>query len=248
MENEVSKIFGIRAVIEAINAGQTISKIYLQKDLSGHLFSELNTLIKKNNIATSHVPIEKLNSISKNSNHQGVAAQISPIEFIDIDTLITNTFEKKSTPLFLLLDQISDVRNFGAIIRTAECTGVDGIVIQKQGNAPISADTVKTSAGAAFKIPICKVDHLKDAVFYMQAAGIKVIAATEKTDAMLYDVSFIEPCAIIMGSEDRGINPSILKIVDAKAKLPILGEIESLNVSVACGAFLYEAVRQRLMN
>ncbi|MBN4083028.1 23S rRNA (guanosine(2251)-2'-O)-methyltransferase RlmB [bacterium AH-315-A23] len=246
MENKVSKIFGIRAVIEAINSGKTISKVFLQKDLSGHLFSELNSLIKKNNIATSHVPIEKLNRLSKNSNHQGVAAQISPIDFADLDTLITATLEKKTTPLFLLLDQISDVRNFGAIIRTAECTGVDGIVIQKQGNAPISADTVKTSAGAAFKIPICKVDHLKDAIFQFQAADIHLVAATEKTENLIYDIDLTLPTAIIMGSEDRGINPSILKIVTHKAKLPLLGEIASLNVSVACGAFLYEATRQRL--
>jgi 23S rRNA (guanosine2251-2'-O)-methyltransferase len=246
MENEVSKIFGIRAIIEAINSGKTISKVFIQKDLSGHLFSELNTLIKKNNIATSHVPVEKLNRLSKNSNHQGVAAQISPIEFADLDTLILNTLAATSTPLFLLLDQISDVRNFGAIIRTAECTGVNGIIIQKQGNAPISADTVKTSAGAAFKIPICKVDHIKDAVFQFQAAEIQIVAATEKTENLIYDVDLTLPTAIIMGSEDRGINPSILKIVDHKAKLPLLGEIESLNVSVACGAFLYETTRQRL--
>ena len=246
MENEVSKIFGIRAIIEAINSAQTISKVYIQKDLDGYLFSELNSLIKKNNIATSHVPIEKLNRLSKNSNHQGVAAQISPIDFIDLEVLITTTLEKTSTPLFLLLDQISDVRNFGAIIRTAECTGVNGIIIQKQGNAPISADTVKTSAGAAFKIPICKVDHIKDAVFQFQAEGIQLVAATEKTENLIYDVDLTGPIAIVMGSEDRGINPSILKIVDHKAKLPLLGDIASLNVSVACGAFLYETTRQRI--
>jgi 23S rRNA (guanosine2251-2'-O)-methyltransferase len=246
MENEVSKIFGIRAVIEAINAGQTISKVYLQKGLSSSLFSELNTLIKSNNIATSYVPVEKLNRLSKNSNHQGVVAQISPIEFTDLDTLISGAFEKTSTPLFLLLDKISDVRNFGAIIRTAECTAVNGIIIQKQGNAPISADTIKTSAGAAFKMPICKVDHIKDAVFQLQAEGIQIVAATEKTNDLIYTINLKNPTAIIMGSEDRGINPSILKIVDFKAKLPLLGEIESLNVSVACGAFLYEATRQRL--
>ena len=245
MENEVSKIFGLRAVIEAINSGKTISKVYLQKGLSGPLFSELNTLIKKHNISNSYVPIEKLNRLTKN-NHQGVAAQISPIDFVDLESLIASTLEKNTTPLFLLLDQISDVRNFGAIIRTAECTGVNGIIIQKQGNAPISADTIKTSAGAAFKMPICKVDHIKDAVFQLQAEEIQIVAATEKTDNLIYTIDLTLPTAIIMGSEDRGINPSILKIVDHKAKLPILGEIESLNVSVACGAFLYEATRQRL--
>lgn len=246
MENESSKIFGIRAVIEAINSGKTISKVYLQKGLTGPLFSELNTLIKSKNIANSYVPIEKLNRFSKNSNHQGVAAQISPIEFADLDALILSTLESSATPLFLLLDQLSDVRNFGAIIRTAECTGVHGIIIQKQGNAPVSADTIKTSAGAAFKIPICKVDHIKDAIFQFQAADIQIVAATEKTDQLIYDVDLTVPTAIVMGSEDRGINPSILKIVSQKAKLPLLGEIESLNVSVACGAFLYETTRQRL--
>jgi 23S rRNA (guanosine2251-2'-O)-methyltransferase len=246
MENQ-TQIFGIRAIIEAINAGETIDKIFLQKGLHGELFNELETTIRKNSINSSYVPVEKLNRLTK-GNHQGAVAQISPIAFHDLETLVMQVMESGKNPLFLLLDQLSDVRNFGAIIRTAECTGVNGIVIQKKGGAPVNGDTIKTSAGAVFKIPICKVDHIKDAVFYMQSSGIKVIAATEKTDDMLYDVSFIEPCAIIMGSEDRGINPSILKIVDAKAKLPILGEIESLNVSVACGAFLYEAVRQRLMN
>jgi len=138
------------------------------------------------------------------------------------------------------------VRNFGAIVRTAECTGVSGIIIQKKGGAPINGDAIKTSAGAIFKIPICKVDHIKDAVFHMQASGIKVIAATEKADKHIFDTDLNTPCAIIMGSEGRGINPSVLKAVDEHAKLPILGEIESLNVSVACGAFLYEAVRQRI--
>ncbi len=242
---EQTQIFGIRAIIEAINAGETIDKVFLQKGLKGELFSELETMLRKNSINSSYVPIEKLNRLTK-KNHQGAVAQISPIEFHDIETLVLSVIESGKTPLFLLLDQLSDVRNFGAIIRTAECTGVDGIIIQKKGGAPVNGDTIKTSAGAVFKVPICKVDHIKDAVFYMQASGINVIAATEKTDHLLYDVSFKEPCAIIMGSEGRGINPSTLKVVDAKAKLPILGEIESLNVSVACGAFLYEAVRQRI--
>jgi len=246
MENTSSKIFGIRAVIEAINSGATLQKVYLQKGLSGNLFSELNGLIKANNIATSHVPVEKLDHLSKNSNHQGVAATISPIDFHDLETLVTKVLESDATPLFLLLDQITDVRNFGAIIRTAECTGVNGIIIQNQGSAPLNADAIKTSAGAAFKVPICRVNHLKDAMFLLQASDIKMVAATEKTNNTLYDIDFTQPTAIIMGSEHRGVNPSILKMVDAKAKLPLLGTIESLNVSVACGAFLYEAIRQRM--
>ncbi|MCF8714038.1 23S rRNA (guanosine(2251)-2'-O)-methyltransferase RlmB [Joostella atrarenae] len=244
MENNY-QIFGIRSIIEAIQAGKTIDKVFIQKGLSGSLFKELDTLLRKEQINTSYVPVEKLNRLTKN-NHQGVVANISPIEFHEIETLISNSLESDTTPLFLLLDQLSDVRNFGAIIRTAECTGVSGIIIQKKGAAPVTADTVKTSAGAAFKVPICKVDHIKDAVFHMQASGIQVVAATEKTDNTVYDADFSGPTAIIMGSEDVGISPSILKLVDQKAKLPLLGEIQSLNVSVACGAFLYEAVRQRL--
>lgn len=243
MEKETT-IFGIRAVIEAIKSGENIDKIFLQKGLRGELFSELEQLLKKERLNSSYVPIEKLNRLSK-KNHQGVIAQIAPIEFYNIDELVMSVIESGKTPLFLLLDQLSDVRNFGAIVRTAECTGVSGIIIQKKGGAPINGDAIKTSAGALFKMPICKVDHIKDAVFHMQASGIKVIAATEKTDQTIYDVSFKDPCAIVMGSEGKGINPSVLKVADQKAKLPLLGEIESLNVSVACGAFLYEAVRQR---
>ncbi len=152
MENKQSKIFGIRAVIEAINSGETVSKIFLQKGLSGALFSELNGLIAKHNISKSFVPVEKLNRLSKNNNHQGVVADISPIEFQDLDTTISECLEKETAPLFLILDAISDVRNFGAIMRTAECTGVNGIVIPKQGSAPVNADAIKTSAGGTFTL------------------------------------------------------------------------------------------------
>ncbi|NRB58377.1 MAG: 23S rRNA (guanosine(2251)-2'-O)-methyltransferase RlmB [Winogradskyella sp.] len=244
MKNETT-IFGIRAIIEAITSGKTIDKVFVQKGLRSELFQELEHLMRSEGINSSYVPIEKLNRLSKGGNHQGAVANISPIAFHNIDDLVLNVTESGKTPLFLLLDQLSDVRNFGAIVRTAECTGVSGIIIQKKGGAPINGDTIKTSAGAIFKIPICKVDHIKDAVFYMQSSGIKVVAATEKADDYIYDISLNEPCAIVMGSEGKGINPSVLKVVDNKAKLPILGNIASLNVSVACGAFLYETVRQR---
>lgn len=240
-----TQIYGIRAVIEAINANEPIDKVFIQRGLKGDLFKELEGILRKNQINTSYVPVEKLNRLTK-SNHQGVVANISPITFHEMETLVERVLESDKTPLFLLLDQLSDVRNFGAIIRTAECTGVDGIIIQKKGAAPVTADTIKTSAGAAFKVPIAKVDHIKDAVFYLQASGIQVVAATEKTENIIYDVSFEQPTAIVMGSEDRGISPSILKAADQKAKLPLLGEIESLNVSVACSVFLYEVVRQRI--
>ncbi len=241
---KTTQIYGIRAIIEAINADEPIDKIFIQKGLKGDLSKELEGLVRKNGINASYVPIEKLNRLTKN-NHQGVVANISPITFYDLEELVEKVLKGDKTPLFLLLDQLSDVRNFGAIIRTAECTGVDGIIIQKKGAAPVTADTIKTSAGAAFKVPIAKVDHIKDAVFYLQASGISVVAATEKTDKTVYDVVFTEPCAIVMGSEDRGISPSTLKAADHLAKLPLLGEIESLNVSVACAVFLYEVVRQR---
>lgn len=244
MEQE-TQIFGLHSVIEAIQAGKTIEKIFMQKGLQGTLAHELEALIRKERLNISYVPVEKLNRLT-NKNHQGAVAQISPIAYYDIEDLVLEVIESGKTPLFLLLDQLSDVRNFGAIIRTAECTGVNGIIIQKKGSAPINGDTIKTSAGAVFKMPICRVDHIKDAMFHLQASGIAVIAATEKTNDTIYDIDFKVPCAIIMGSEGRGINPSVLKLADSKAKLPLLGTIESLNVSVACGAFLYEAVRQRL--
>lgn len=243
MEKE-HQIFGIRAIIEAINAGKEIDKVFIQSDTQSDLMQELMKAMKRNSINFSYVPVEKLNRLTPN-NHQGAVATIAPITFVKLETLVDGVIESSKTPLFLLLDQLSDARNFGAIIRTAECTGVDGIIVQKTGSAPVNGDTVKTSAGAVFNVPICKVDHIKDAIFYLQGSGIKTVAATEKTEDTIYDVSLIEGVAIIMGSEDRGINPSVLKIVDAKAKLPMFGTIGSLNVSVACGAFLYEAVRQR---
>jgi 23S rRNA (guanosine2251-2'-O)-methyltransferase len=240
-----NQIFGIRAIIEAINAKKEIDKVFVQKDAQGDLMQDLMKTMKRNNINFSYVPVEKLNRLTPN-NHQGAVATIAPISFVSIETLVETVIETGKKPLFLILDQLSDARNFGAIIRTAECTGVDGIIIQKQGSAPVNGDTVKTSAGAVFNVPICKVDHIKDAIFYLQGSGIKTVAATEKTEHHIYDINLNEGIAIIMGSEDRGVNPSVLKIVDEKAKLPMFGSIESLNVSVACGAFLYETLRQRM--
>ena len=242
---ETTTIFGIRAVIEAIQNEKTIDKIFIQKGLGGQLFQELQKHIGSGEYNISYVPVEKLNRLVK-GNHQGVVAKISPVAFADLEEVVTASLEKGTAPLFLLLDQIDDVRNFGAIIRTAECCGVDGIVIQKKGGAPVTADTVKTSAGAIFNIPLIKVDHIKDAIYFMQASGIKVVAATEKTENLLYTSDLSQPVALVMGNEAKGITSSVLKIVDEKAKLPLQGSIGSLNVSVACGAFLYEVVRQRL--
>jgi len=212
--HKTTQIYGIRAILEAINSDEPIDKVFLQKGLRGDLYQELEALVRKKGINAAYVPVEKLNRLTKN-NHQGAVANISPITFYSLEQLVETVIATEKAPLFLILDQVSDVRNFGAIIRTAECTGVDGIII------------IKTSAGAAFKVPIAKVDHVKDAVFYLQASGIVVVAATEKTKHTIYDVSFKAPCAIIMGAEDRGISPSILKASDHLAK------------------FLYEVVRQR---
>lgn len=246
MQNE-QNIFGIRAIIEAIEADKQIDKVFIQKEAQGDLMQGLLKTLKKNNINFSYVPAEKLNKLSKFNNHQGAVASVAPIRFITIEELVENTLAKNDKPLFVILDQLSDARNFGAIVRTAECTGVDGIIIPKTGAAPVNGDAVKTSAGAIFNVPICKVDHVKDAIFYLQGSGITTVAATEKTTQSLYDIDMSQGTAIVMGSEDKGVNPSVLKIIDEKAKLPMFGKISSLNVSVACGAFLYEATRQRLV-
>lgn len=249
MENNQTLIFGIRAIIEAINADKNIEKVYLQKELKGDLIKELNFLIRKKNISSSFVPIEKLNSLSKNQNHQGAVARISSIKFEELETVIEKIMvpdrqQDGKVPLLLLLDQISDVRNIGAIIRTAECTGVDAIIIPTHGSAPINADAIKTSAGAAFKLPICKVDHILDAVYQLQAVDIQIVSITEKTNNSLYSIDLTKPTALVMGSEHKGISNAVLKISNEKGKIPLLGSIESLNVSVACGVALYEVVRQ----
>ena len=237
-------LFGIYPVIEALKAKQTIDKAYIQKGLQSPKIDAIVADLEALNTTISYVPLEKMEKLCR-SNHQGIILISSPIEFVALETMVEAVLESKKTPLFLILDQISDVRNFGAILRTAECTGVDGVIIQKKGGAPVSGDTVKTSAGAIFNIPICKVDHIKDAIYYLQGSGITTIAATEKTQDTIYNLELNEPMAIVMGSEGLGVSKSVLTIVDKKASLPLLGVINSLNVSVACGALLYEVVRQR---
>ena len=246
MENQTTRIFGLRAIIEAIQAGENLEKIYLQKEIKGELAGELHRLIREKRIAFSYVPVEKLNTLSKHQNHQGAVAVISSIEFSDLSDVLMQQLDTGKPGLFLLLDQISDVRNLGAILRTAECTGVDAVIIPTHGSAPVNAQAIKTSAGAAFRIPVCKVNHALDAVYELQAAGIQIVAVTEKTNQNFFDLNLKESLALVLGSEDRGVTPSILKAADQKGKLPLLGEIESLNVSVAGGVALYEVVRQRM--
>ncbi len=244
MGQKQNTIFGIYPVQEAISSDIIIDKLFIQKDIANPKINSIIKILESSDTTINHVPIEKLNRLTR-GNHQGIVAITSPISFYSLEELVEKALAKDGSPLFLILDQISDVRNFGAIIRTAECTGVDAIIIQKKGGAPVSGDTVKTSAGAIFKIPICKVDHIKDAIFYLQASNIETISATEKTTHSVYDLDLKKPIAIIMGSEGKGVSKSILNIVDYKAALPLKGQVNSLNVSVACGAFLYEVVRQR---
>ena len=239
-----TEIYGIRAVIEAINSSKDIDKVFIQTGLKGKLIGQLESLIRKNKINFSYVPTQKLDRLSK-KNHQGVIARIAPIKFYTIDSF-SEVLEKSKNPFVLILDQINDVRNFGAIIRTAEISGVDGIIIQNSSSAPVNSDTVKTSAGAIFNIPICKVNHIKDAIYHLQSMNISIISASEKSEKNIYDVNLKVPLAIIMGSEQKGINKSVINLSDESVKLPMYGKIESLNVSVACGIFLYEVVRQRI--
>ena len=239
-----TEIYGIRAVIEAINSSKDIDKVFIQTGLKGKLIGQLESLIRKNKINFSYVPTQKLDRLSK-KNHQGVIARIAPIKFYTIDSF-SEVIEKSDNPFVLILDQINDVRNFGAIIRTAEISGVDGIIIQNSSSAPVNSDTIKTSAGAIFNIPICKVNHIKDAIYHLQSMNISIISASEKSEKNIYDVDLKVPLAIIMGSEQKGINKSVINLSNESVKLPMYGKIESLNVSVACGIFLYEVVRQRI--
>jgi 23S rRNA (guanosine2251-2'-O)-methyltransferase len=239
-----STIFGLYPIIEAIKAETVIDKLYVQKDIQNPKIQAIIQDAEKAGASINIVPIEKLNRLTR-GNHQGLVAITSPITFPALETVIETVLETKKFPLFIVLDQISDVRNFGAILRTAECTGVDAVIIQKKGGAPVSGDTVKTSAGAIFSIPICKVDHIKDAIFYLQGSGIITIAASEKSEDTLFAKDFNRPIALIMGSEGKGVSKSVLSLVDESASLPLVGTINSLNVSVACGAFLYEILRQR---
>ena len=241
---EKNYIFGIRAIIEAVNAGKTIDKLFIQKGLHNDLFAELWKLVRLKRINYKHVPLEKINRLTR-KNHQGVFAFISPIDFHNIEDVVPSLYEQGKNPLILVLDRITDVRNFGAIARTAECAGVDAIIIPEQNAAAINADAIKTSAGALHKITVCRTWNLKLAIQFMKESGIQLVGCTEKTQDMMYKPDYTTPTAIIMGSEEDGVSPEFLKMCDARAKIPMAGKIASLNVSVATGVILYEALRQR---
>jgi len=244
-QKEESIVFGSRAVIEAIKTGKEIDKLFIQNGLRNELTGELLGLCKKNGIVFQFVPIEKLNRLTS-KNHQGAVAYISTIEYYKVDEILPLLFEKGKVPLLLMLDRITDVRNFGAIARTAECSGVDAIIIPARGAAQINGDAIKTSAGALHKIPVCRENNLKEVIDYLKESGLQIIGCTEKTNDDYYKIDYTIPTAIIMGSEEDGISGEYLKRCDARAKIPLMGEIGSLNVSVATGVILYEAVKQRL--
>ena len=238
-------IFGIRPIIEVIKSGKTIDKLFIQKGLHNESFAILWKLVRENRINYKHVPVEKMNRLTK-KNHQGVFAFISPIDFYNIEDVIPNLYEEGKSPLILILDRITDVRNFGAIARTAECSNVDCIIVPEQNSAAINSDAMKTSSGALNNIKICRTWNLQMTLQMLKDSGIQIVSCTEKTNNKIYSVNYQIPTAIILGSEENGISSEFLNFSDEKVKIPILGNIESLNVSVACGVILYEIVRQRL--
>ena len=231
-------IFGKRAVFEAIENDIQIDKIFMDRD-SQYMDNIKRKIIEKK-IKISFVPIEKLNKLSKN-NHQGIVASISPVKTLDIQDL-ENSIEKKATR-FLILDNITDTKNFGAIVRSAECLGIDGVIISKTGSSPINGDTIKSSSGAIFNLPIYKLDHIKDAMFLLKEKEIEIIGADEKSNSSIFDFKFSKKTATVMGSEGKGISKSILNLCDKTLKIPMKGKIGSLNVSVACGIILAELSR-----
>ena len=238
-------IFGLHPVIEAIQAGRTIDKIFLKKDLHGDLAIRLSHLAKDYDIPVQRVPVERLNKITR-KNHQGVIAQTSAIDYHKLSDIVPQLFEEGVLPFVLVLDGLTDVRNFGAIARTAECCGVNAIVIPSRGSVSVGADAVKTSAGALLHVPVCRENSLAGAVRFLKESGYQIVCATEKSSENYTLADYTTPVAIVMGAEDIGISPDILKLADTRAAIPMFGHIGSLNVGVAAGVMMYEVVRQRL--
>lgn len=231
-------------VLDAVKQGRKFEKILLKQGLEGDQFRQLMEEISSRGIAYQFVPGEKMNYLVKGS-HQGVIAYLPQIDYVEFETMVDNALEKSPNPVFIMLDGVSDVRNFGAIARTAECAGVAGLILPAKGGAAVNADAVKTSAGALLRIPACKVTNLRIPIYYLLEQGFQIVAATEKTDGQLYDVDFTLPTVIVMGSEGTGISQSVLSLCTAKARIPMMGGTGSLNVSAAAAVVMYEAVRQR---
>ncbi|MBW6499328.1 MAG: 23S rRNA (guanosine(2251)-2'-O)-methyltransferase RlmB [Bacteroidales bacterium] len=237
-------IFGIRPLLEALEKGEKPEKVLLQQGMSGENYQQLFNIIRSEKIPYQMVPIEKLNRVTR-KNHQGVIAYISIISYQPLQELLPMIYEQGELPLLVLLDRVTDVRNLGAIARSAECFGAHAIVIPDKGSAPVNADAIKTSAGALSRLPVCREGNILETIAFLKESGIKVVAATEKTKQSLFEADFGGPLAIIMGSEDRGISFSVLKMADEAVSIPMKGSIASLNVSVAAGIMLSEAHRQR---
>lgn len=239
-------IFGIRAVIEAIQQEKEIDKVMIRQGIKGgELFQQLFGLIRERNIPFQYVPEEVFKAFA-DCNHQGVLAEVSPVAYQEIDEVLDGVIARGEVPFLLILDRITDVRNFGAIVRSAECAGVHAIVIPNKNSAKISSDAIKTSAGALYHIPVCRVLNLKKLVRELKfQRGIRVYAASEKAEKYYTDVDLKEPVAFIMGSEDKGIDEGLLNIATDQVKIPLKGQIESLNVSAAASVLLFETVRQR---
>jgi len=244
MEEKNEMIFGVRAVIEAVEAGKEIDKILEKKDMQSDLSRELFSALKGKNIPVQRVPVERINRITR-KNHQGVVAFVSAITYQKIENIVPGLFEEGKCPLFVMLDGITDVRNFGAIARTCDCAGVDTIIIPSKNSVSVNADAVKTSAGALLTLPVCKEQNLTDTIRFLKESGFKIVAATEKGDYDYSKAEFKDPVCIIMGAEDTGIPYEHLALCDEWVKIPMFGHIESLNVSVAAGILIFEARKQR---
>ena len=244
MTEKNEMIFGVRAVIEAIQAGKEIDKILIKKDIRSDLAKDLFATLKQTSIPVQRVPVERIDRITR-KNHQGVVAFISPVTYQRTEELVPFLFEEGKNPLFIMLDGVTDVRNFGAIARTCECAGVDAIIIPSKNSVSVNADAVKTSAGALLTLPVCRENNLTQTLRFLKDSGFKIVAATEKGDYDYTKADFRSPTCLIMGAEDKGVSYDNLALCDEWIKIPLFGTIESLNVSVAAGVLIYKAVEQR---
>ena len=242
MDNNL--IFGIRPVVEAIEAGREIEKLYIRKGAEGQLMTELRDLCLRHRVRVQEVPVEKLNRLVR-GNHQGVVAQIAAIAYVQLDDILERVPDDE-TPLVVVFDGVTDVRNFGAIARSAECAGAHGLIAPLKNSAPVNAEAIRASAGALTTIPVCRVGSIRNTIKTLQAEGFQVVAATEKSRKLLYDADLRRPTALVMGAEETGISKEVLKLCDERLAIPLIGSIESLNVSAAAAVMLFEVVRQRI--
>ena len=244
MKSKSSLIFGIHPVNEAIRSGKPIDKVLIKQGFKNEILPGLFPALRDQNIPFQYVPLEKLNRLT-GGNHQGIIALVSELEYTDLDKLVPMLFDQGKLPVLVLLDSITDVRNLGALARSAECSGMDALIVPSKGSAQINADAIKTSAGALNNIPVCRVNSLEDAAKYLQDSGFQLVAATEKAEDFIFNADFNKPVALILGAEDTGIDPKLLKMADVLVKIPMYGAIKSMNVSAAASVLFFEIVRQR---